>query len=107
MVEMSNRLDTLKTMAEQDPRNTFVLYGLAMEYINAGELPQAVEEFNRVLKVNPDYGAAYFHAGQTLEKLERTEDAAAMYRRGIEATIRSGDSHTRSELQAALDILGH
>jgi hypothetical protein len=29
-----------------------------------------------------------------------------MYRRGIAAAERTGDSHTQSELQAALDLLG-
>jgi hypothetical protein len=28
-----------------------------------------------------------------------------MYQRGIETTTRTGDQHTRSELQAALDML--
>jgi hypothetical protein len=28
-----------------------------------------------------------------------------MYERGIEVTTRNGDAHTRSELQAALDLL--
>ena len=103
---MSSRLEVLKTMAEQDPQNTFVLYGLAMEYVKAGELDRAVEGFERVLAINPAYGAAYYHAGQALEKLDRPADAAQMYRRGIDATKRSGDAHTQSELQAALDILG-
>jgi hypothetical protein len=28
-----------------------------------------------------------------------------MYQKGIESTTRSGDQHTQSELQAALDML--
>jgi len=64
-----------------------------------------VEQFRELLAANPNYAAAYFHAGQTLEKLGRVEEARAMYERGIEATTRTGDGHTRSELQAALDLL--
>ena len=55
--------------------------------------------------VNPNYPAAYYHGGQTLEKLGRREDARALYRQGIEATTRIGDLHTRGEIQAALDLL--
>ena len=59
-----------------------------------------------LLEHNPNYAAGYFHGGQTLEKLGRTDDAKALYRKGIDITTATGDLHTRSELQAALDILG-
>ena len=78
-------------------------YGLAMEYVKAGELQRAIEEFSAILANDPTYSAAYFHGGQALEKLGRIEDARDYYRRGIE---HSRDPHARSELEAALDILG-
>jgi hypothetical protein len=40
-----------------------------------------------------------------LEKAGRLDEARAMYEQGIAVTTRTGDSHTRAELQAALDIL--
>ena len=101
----SNRLDTLKQLVSQDPGNTFIRYGLAMEYANSGELESAAAEFQSIVKENPDYVAAYFHGGQTFEKLGRVEAAKILYERGIAATARTGDEHTRSELQAALDLL--
>jgi tetratricopeptide (TPR) repeat protein len=101
----ANRLETLKSMLAQDPQNSFARYGIAMEYANSGDLEKAVSEFQTLLAANPDYAAAYFHCGQTLEKLGRVEDAAAMYSQGIETTTRLGDLHTRSELQQALDML--
>jgi tetratricopeptide (TPR) repeat protein len=103
---MMNRLDVLKGMVAQDPRNALARYGLAMEYVNSEQLEQAVAEFASLIESKPDYAAAYYHSGRTLEKLGRAEEAAAMYRRGIEVTTKSGDAHTRSELQAALDMLG-
>jgi Tfp pilus assembly protein PilF len=102
----SNRLETLRGLLEQDPANTFVRYGLAMEYVNQGQLEEAVAEFRNALQHNPNYAAAYFHGGQTLEKLGRTDEARVMYEDGISVTTRTGDHHTRAELQAALDILG-
>ena len=93
-------------MVAQNPNDSFSRYGLAMEYANTGNLAQAVEEYASLLAVNPDYAAAYYHAGQSLEKLGKLDEARGMYRRGLEATRRTGDSHTNSELQAALDILG-
>ena len=101
----TNRLEILESMVAQNPRDAFARYGLAMEYAKAGELERAIGEYRTLLEHNPDYAAAYFHGGQTLEKLGRIEEARGMYEKGIEVTARTGDQHTRSELQAALDML--
>ena len=101
----SSRLETLKSMVAQNPNDSFLRYGLAMEYKNAGDLEDAVREFRELMAVNPDYSAAYFHGGQALEKLGRLEEARTLYQQGIEVTTRKGDLHARSEMQAALDLL--
>ena len=101
-----DRLEVLKSMVAQNPKDSFSRYGLAMEYANSGNLDAAVEQYDVLLSFNPDYAAGYYHGGQALEKLGRLDDARVMYKRGLEATRRTGDAHTNSELQAALDILG-
>ena len=103
---MSNRLEVLRNMVALHPNDSFSRYGLAMEYARVGDLDQALQEYRNLLAVNPDYSAAYYHGGQALEKLGRTEEARQLYRQGIEATTRIGDLHTRSEIQAALELLG-
>ncbi|PYV37340.1 MAG: hypothetical protein DMG06_28430 [Acidobacteria bacterium] len=100
-----DRLEALKNLLRQNPADSFARYGLAMEYSRAGNLEEALAEFQHLLSLDPDYAAAYFHAGQTLEKLGRKDEARKMYRRGIEITTRLGNSHARDELQAALDFL--
>lgn len=102
---MGSRLEILKTMVEQKPADTFARYGLAMELRNTGDLEGAMREFDELRRMNPDYCATYFHAGQTLERLGRIEEARAFYQEGIEVTTRKGDMHARSELQGALDML--
>ncbi len=101
----TDRLEILKSMLAQNPQDSFARYGLAMEYSKRGDLETAVVEFRNLLEHNPNYAAAYFHGGQALEKLGRIEDARGLYEKGIEVTERSGDKHTQSELQAALDML--
>jgi Tfp pilus assembly protein PilF len=102
----SSRLEALKGMVAENPKQSFLRYGLAMEYKNAGDLEAAVGEFRALIATDPDYSAAYFHGGQTLEKLGREEEAREVYREGIEASTRKGDLHTRNEIQAALEMLG-
>ncbi len=92
-------------MLEQDPKNSFVRYALAMDHVTGGDLEGAVAEFLTLLANDANYCAGYVHGGQALEKLGRIEEAAALYRDGIDATRRTGDAHTRSELEAALSMI--
>lgn len=99
----ATRIDILKQLLEQNPASTFARYGLAMEYVKAGELEMAIAEFKAVAAADPGYSAAYFQGAQTLEKLGRLGDARGLYREGIAKTR---DDHARAEMQAALDVLG-
>jgi tetratricopeptide (TPR) repeat protein len=100
------RLDALKSMVEQNPGNSFLRYGLAMEYRNTGDLEGAVREFRGLIAADPDYHAAYFHGGQTLERLGRLDEARSLYETGVAVTRRKGEQHALSEMQGALDMLG-
>ncbi len=101
----TNRGEMLKQMVDQDPSNTFARYGLAMEYANSGKSEQAISEFRLLIQQDNSYAAAYYHCGRTLEKLGRIEEARSLYEKGIEASTRKGDLHTRSEIEAALSLL--
>lgn len=100
-----DRRAVLQAMLAQNPQDSFARYGLAMDYANSGDLELAMTEYRALLAVNPNYAAAYFHGGQTLEKLGRVEEARNLYEKGIEVTGRTGDHHTQSELQAAMELL--
>jgi len=102
----TDRLEALKNILAQNPTHTFARYGLAMEYANHGHLEEAAEEFRRLLDADPKYAAAYYHFGRTLEKLDRIDEARTVLEAGIALTTQTGDAHTRSELQAALELLG-
>jgi tetratricopeptide (TPR) repeat protein len=97
------RIQLLEQILSQDPSSKLARYGLAMEYVNTGEWARAIPEFEAVLATDPAYSAAYYHGGQTLEKMGRVDEARDFYRRGIAATR---DPHALGELEAALSILG-
>ena len=101
----TDRLGILKQMIAENANNSFARYGLGMEYVKSGDFTQAVAEFRALLDLDNGYSAAYFHAGQALEKLGRVEEARAMYEKGVEVTTRKGDAHTRSEIEGALRLL--
>jgi tetratricopeptide (TPR) repeat protein len=101
-----NRLETLKNLVALNPGDSFARYGLAMAYASAGEHQQAVEQYRKLMELNPKYVAAYYHGGQALEKVGKSDEAREIYRRGIAVCTEIGDQHTRSELEAVLDLLG-
>ncbi len=103
---MPSRVEMLKTFAQQRPNDPFPKYGLALEFKNAGDLAAARSAFEALLAAHPDYVPGYLHAGNTLVALGQRDDAAALYRKGIEVAGRSGDAHARGELEGALASLG-
>jgi tetratricopeptide (TPR) repeat protein len=98
-----DRIAMLTELLSQDPNNGFARYGLAMEYSNSGKFDEALEEFNKLLSVHPDYTAGYFMAAQTLAKWGKNPEAAKMLENGILSAQRKGDSHAELEMRAMLE----
>ena len=101
-----NRLEILKNMVARNPNDSFARYGFAMACAGAGDYAAAVEQYQKLVEINPKYVAAYFHGGQALEKLGRLDEAREFYRRGIQVSTEIGDQHTRSELETVMNLLG-
>ncbi len=101
----TDRLATLKNLVEQNQDDNRVRYMLAIELANAGALDDAVAQYREILSRDADYVAAYYQCGRVLEKLGQAEAAREIYRQGIEACSRTGDTHTSREIQEALDAL--
>lgn len=97
-----DRIETFKTFISRSPADPFPRYGLAMEYKGAQRLDDAWATFQELLTDFPDYVPTYLMAGGTLVALSRTEEAAEIFRKGIEVSGRKGDSHARKELETAL-----
>lgn len=97
-----DRIATFKSFISRSPADPFPRYGLAMEHKGQGQLDEAWAVFAELLEKFPDYVPTYLQAGGTLVALGRRDEAADIYRRGIEAAARKGDSHAKGELASAL-----
>jgi Tfp pilus assembly protein PilF len=102
---MSERMRQLEQMLAKEPNDTFLLYGLAMEFKKVGDPQRALEYFRRVIDLDGGYCYAYHQMGMIHESLDDLDSARAAYRGGIEAARRKGDEHARQEIQAALSML--
>ena len=101
-----SRIAQLQSFIAQMPGDPFPRYGLAMELKRAGNLEEAHRTFTELMEKFPDYTAAYLHAGGVLVALGRKEEAADVYRKGVEACTQKRDHHAKGELEAALADLG-
>jgi len=102
-----SRLEMLEEFTRERPSDSFSHYGLALEYANAGRDDDALATFRKLLGFNPNYTAAYFHAGQLLARMGRADEAREMFQCGMEVASRNGDFHTHSELEQALHDLAN
>lgn len=101
----TDRLESLLSLAEQDPENTFLRYGLAMEFARLDRTEEALQSFRLLIEKNPLYVAAYYQMGTLLARRGEIEEARRIYSEGIEAAVQKADWHAKSELEAALEGL--
>ena len=101
----SDKLRQLFRLIEREPNDTFLLYGVGMEYKKLSAYAQAIEYFDRVISIDPGYCYAYFQKGQVCELMSKPEQARRAYQDGIAAAKRVGDSHAQGELEAAMEAL--
>ena len=97
-----SRRAQLEAMLEENPGDEFLEYGLAVEYLNEGDVDGGVSRLRRLIEGSPDYCAAYFRAGQALAAEQRWDEARSMLESGIAAAQRVGDAHAAGEMQEAL-----
>jgi Tfp pilus assembly protein PilF len=100
-----SRIDLLKGFLEENPKDSFSRYALALEYIKLGQLDDSRREFESVRDNDPDYLAAYYQLGQLYQRMGLKHEAEKTFRTGITVATRQRDEHTRSELEAALEAL--
>ncbi|MEZ4843554.1 MAG: tetratricopeptide repeat protein [Bacteroidia bacterium] len=98
-----DRIEQLKEFLKTEPRDEFLNYALAIEYIGLGETDMAKEIFENLIKHSPDYTATYYHLGKMHEKKGEKDLAEEIYRKGILLTQKNKNQHQLAELQSALN----
>ena len=101
----STRIVQIKKMLEEQGDDPFLWYALAMEYISEGNDDGARGIFEELIHRSPDYHATYYHFAKLLERKQETDQAQAMYEKGMEITKKLGEMHAYGELRSAYDEL--
>ena len=103
---MNDPIATFTSWLEKNPGDRFALYSLALAYRKAGRTDEALRVFGELLALHPTSGAGHFQLGTTLLQLSRPADAAAAWRRGLDALRGQTDAESRrsfGEIERALD----
>lgn len=100
------RLLKLKEMVARFPEDPRARYFLAHELFRTEAWAAAAEQYDAYWRMAPgDEGAALKYLGLCYERLERKEDAAEAYHRGIERALAHGHEGLASEIRFLLGAL--
>ncbi|MDQ3013516.1 MAG: tetratricopeptide repeat protein [Acidobacteriota bacterium] len=101
-----SRIDAFKAMVkdlpDNDPNGVMIWYGLANEYTKLEQWPEAVEALRHVIRINPDYTAAYQMLGSALINTSARQEARHIWTQGIEAANRTGAWKARQHMEGLL-----
>jgi predicted Zn-dependent protease len=101
-----DKIGMLTEIVQQNPKDAFARYGLAMAYAAEGKTEEALREFATTTEHNPDYVPAYQMLAQELIKAGRIDEARVRLQAGLAACNRTGNAHAASEMGAMVEELG-
>jgi predicted Zn-dependent protease len=96
------RIEALLAMAEAQPEEVMVWYGLANEYFKLERWREAAEALHRVVTLNPDYTSAYQMLGSSHMNLGEREAARTAWREGVAVAERTGAWKARQHMEGLL-----
>jgi len=106
MAEKSARRVALEQSLAEDPTDTFLRYGLAMQCLREGDVEEGHERLLSLIADHPDdQVAAYQQLGQSFSELGEPARATEYLRTGIEKARLRGDWHAAGEMEGLLSQL--
>lgn len=100
------RRERIERLLDTDPKDVFLRYALALEWVSEGELDRGLEILSALMAAPPHYVPAFHMAGRHLAAAGRIEEARAALRDGIELARVQGESHAAAEMAELLMSLG-
>jgi len=106
MDEKSRRRLMLEQSLAEDPSDSFLQYGLAVQCLREGDTEEGRERLMALIAAHPDdQVAAYQQLGQSYVDTGAMQEAAAILRTGITKAKGAGDWHAAAEMEQLLASL--
>ena len=102
---MSDRIEAIKAMLVDNPKDVFLLYSLGMEEISAGRLDLAAGALIECITVDQDYLPARIELGKVLRSGGELNQARAAFEGALDLAIRQEDTHAADSIRQQLDAL--
>lgn len=100
------RRQKIEAMLEEEPRDVFLRYSLALEMVNDQQCEPAIVLLQQLCVETPPYVPAYFRCAQIMADMNKVDEARKFLREGIEAARMQGDLHAAAEMSEMLSELG-
>ena len=105
-MDVQERIDNFKNMAEADPENQLGHFSLGKAYLDAERYQEACTSFRRVLELQSGFSKAYQHLGEALKGLGNTSEAVAILTEGFKIAAERGDIMPKDAMAGLLQQLG-
>jgi predicted Zn-dependent protease len=100
MIEKSDRRRTLEQNLAEDPEDTFLRYGLAIQCLREGDLEEGRTRLRALIGDHPDDQIpAYQQLGMSFVESGEKDRARAVLELGIQKATARGDWHAASEME--------
>jgi len=94
----------LEQSLADDPSDTFLRYGLALQCLREGDVEEGRTRLRALIADHPeDQVAAFQQLGQSYADSGEAEEAVAILEAGIALARRRGDLHAAAEMDGLLD----
>jgi len=100
-------MEQIEALLTDDPNDSFLRYGLAMEHSSQGDDATAVQHLRELIALHPTkpYIPAFLMCGQALVRLGKEGEAVELLKQGIAAATKAGTPeamHARGEMEGLL-----
>lgn len=106
MSQLQDRIAQFRKMANDDPDNELGHYRLGQLLQEAGSHEDAIASFRRTLELSPQFSKVYQLLAQSLQALDRKQEAIDTLKKGYQVADERGDRMPRDAMGQMLEQLG-
>ncbi len=104
--ERAEQIARFRAMAEGDPDDDLAHFRLGQVLMEDGQYAAAAEAFERVLQINPVFSRVYQHLGECYDRLQQTDRAVEVWKRGYQVAEERGDRVPKEAIARLLTARG-
>lgn len=97
-----NRIPLLTELIQDDPKDPFLPYALALEYLKQQDVQAAIDTFEALQKAHPAYLPTYYQLGVLLTETGELKRATTLLETGKALAEEQAERKTAGEIQELL-----